>query len=103
MKYEEWGRVTFYKHLIDFFQSTHISYFHFINSCQIFLKLFLLRNISLGHIGKIKDKSQAQKQIGEIQLLTKSKLQTLFPEAQIFEEKFLWFTKSFVAYHIQKT
>jgi ubiquinone/menaquinone biosynthesis C-methylase UbiE len=64
-----------------------------------FLKLFLLQNFRLGHIGRIKDREKAQIQINEIKLISKSGFKELFPEANFFEEKFLFFTKSFIAYH----
>lgn len=62
------------------------------------LKLFLLRNFKLGHIGKINDKIKAQEQINEIQLLSKKEFKSMFPDAQIYEEKVFFMTKSFVAY-----
>jgi hypothetical protein len=75
--------------------------FPFFQFLPNFLKLFLLQNFSLGHIGRIKDREKAQKQIDEIKLLSKSEFKKLFPEANIFEEKFLFLTKSFIAYQIR--
>lgn len=62
------------------------------------IKLFLLRNFSMGHVGKIVDKDKAQDQINEIRLITKSEFRQMFPNATIYDERFLFFTKSFVAY-----
>jgi len=64
------------------------------------IKLFLLRNFNLGHISKISNKEIAQMQIDEIRLLSKKDLRELFPDAEIYKEKFLFFTKSIVAYKI---
>lgn len=64
------------------------------------IKLFLLRNFNLGHISKISNKENAQMQIDEIRLLSKKDLKELFPDAEIYKEKFLFFTKSIVAYKI---
>jgi hypothetical protein len=62
-------------------------------------KLFLLRNFKLGHVGKIPDLNLAKNQINEIRLLSKKEMKFLFPEATIYSEKFLFFTKSFVAFY----
>jgi hypothetical protein len=62
-------------------------------------QLFLLRNFSLGHVGKIQEKERAKVQINEIKLLSKNEFKELFSEATIYEEKFLFLTKSFVAYY----
>jgi hypothetical protein len=53
----------------------------------------------LGHVGKISDLNVAQSQIDEIRLLSKTDMKKLFPEATIYSEKFLFFTKSFVAFY----
>lgn len=63
------------------------------------LKLFLLRNFKLGHVGKISEINLAKNQINEIRLLSKKEMKMLFPEATIYSEKFMFFTKSFVAYY----
>jgi len=62
-------------------------------------QLFLLRNFHLGHVGKISEKERAKEQINEIRLLSRNEFKELFSEATIFEEKFLFLTKSFVAYY----
>jgi hypothetical protein len=73
-----------------------VPFFQFLPSN---LKLFLLRNFKLGHVGKISDLNVAQSQIDEIRLLSKTDMKKLFPEATIYSEKFLFFTKSFVAFY----
>lgn len=62
-------------------------------------KVWLTRGFHLGHIGKITDKNEAVRQVKEIRLLTVAQMKELFPEANIYREKFLLFTKSIVAYH----
>lgn len=62
-------------------------------------KVWLTRRFHLGHIGKITDKKEAVRQVKEIRLLTVAQMKALFPEAHIYREKFLLFTKSIVAYH----
>lgn len=63
------------------------------------LRVFLTQHFSLGHIPKLSDKAAAEQQVREIQLLTRSKLQSLFPKAQIHSERFFLFDKSFVAHN----
>jgi len=79
---------------------------HYLFFCFQFLpnslKISLLQNFPLGHVGRIKNKADAQNQIDEIRLLNKKELKNLFPDSTIFEEKFLWFTKSFIAYKFEK-
>ena len=55
----------------------------------------------MGHIGVINDKVEAQLQIDEIRLLSSNEFITLFPDSSIFEERFLFFTKSYIAYKIR--
>lgn len=61
-------------------------------------RIWLTRNFSLGHIPKTSNKILAENQVNEIRLLTKKEMQSLFPSAEIYEEKFFGLNKSFVAY-----
>ena len=57
-----------------------------------------MMNFNLGWFSKEKNKIDAEEVISSIKLLKKKELKILFPEAKIFNEKFLFLNKSFVAY-----
>lgn len=63
------------------------------------LKIFLTRNFTLGHQPKTGTRQKAIERVNEIKLLTKTKMQRLFPEADIYDEVFMGLTKSITAYH----
>lgn len=63
------------------------------------LKVWLVRNFNVGWYRRIPDVATARREVESISLLTRGAVQRLFPEARIYEEKFLGLTKSFVAYH----
>lgn len=62
------------------------------------LRVFLTQNFSLGHIQKSLSKREAIEQVREIRLLSLREMKQLFPDANIYAEKFLGFDKSFIAY-----
>ncbi len=62
-------------------------------------KVFLTQHFSLGHIKKIRNKTDAENQVKEIKLLTYTDMKSLFPDANIYAEKFFLFNKSFVAHY----
>ena len=59
-------------------------------------RVWLTQHFSLGHIPQQPERSAAERQVREIRLMTKAELQSIFPQAQIYRERFLFFTKSFV-------
>lgn len=59
-------------------------------------RVWLTQYFSLGHIPKQNERSAAERQVREIRLMTKAELQSIFPKAQLYRERFLFFTKSFV-------
>ena len=59
-------------------------------------RVWLTQHFSLGHIPQQPERAAAERQVREIRLMTKAELQSLFPKAQIYRERFLFFTKSFV-------
>lgn len=64
-----------------------------------FVKIWILMNFKIGHLRKkSNNKTEAEKIIGEFRLLTKKELMQLFPEGNILEEKFLFFTKSYIVH-----
>ncbi len=62
------------------------------------VRVFLTQHLTLGHIQKIRNKEDAEKQVAEIKLLSLREMQSLFPLANIHREKFFFLNKSFVAY-----
>jgi 2-polyprenyl-3-methyl-5-hydroxy-6-metoxy-1,4-benzoquinol methylase len=62
------------------------------------LRVWLLQHFKLGWISKTPDYDEAMLQVTSIRLMKKKELIRLFPEATIYEEKFLGLVKSFVAY-----
>ncbi len=62
------------------------------------VRRLLTQYCSLGHIGRIKDAASARNQVNEIRLLSKKEMQQLFPQSEIYAEKFLGFNKSYTAY-----
>jgi ubiquinone/menaquinone biosynthesis C-methylase UbiE len=63
-----------------------------------FIQIWLLQHFNLGWIKKTPNRSEAEKLIKSIRLLSKAEFRMLFPNSNIFEEKFLGLTKSFIAY-----
>lgn len=62
------------------------------------IRVWLLTNFALGWYDKVSDKQLARSIATSIKLLNKSKFLNLFPEAQLYEEKFFGLTKSFTVY-----
>jgi len=62
------------------------------------LKVFLVKNFSLGWVEKEKNSENALNTINSIRLLNYKEMNLLFPKSYIFREKFLGLTKSFFAY-----
>jgi len=62
-------------------------------------KIFLLMNFRLGWFEKQKNRTDAEKIINSIKLLTKSELQILFPGSCLIKEKFLFLTKSYIVHN----
>jgi SAM-dependent methyltransferase len=75
---------------------------HFVFPLYQFLpnaiQVWLLRNFDLGWIRRARSARQAGEIISGIRLLHRAQIRDLFPGADIFEEKLLGFTKSFIAY-----
>lgn len=75
---------------------------HFIFPCFQFLPIeiraILLNNFDLGWVKREHDKAEAKNVVKSINLLDKNKFIKLFPDANLYEEKLLGLTKSFIAY-----
>jgi hypothetical protein len=61
------------------------------------VRIALVQHCSLGWYSRLPDRAQAERQVSEIQLLTKGTLKALFPEAVILTERFLGLPKSYTA------
>lgn len=72
--------------------------FPFFQFLPISFRTYLLMHFDLGWRRKTPDKKKARKSVTSINLLSKKKLKNLFPEGNLYEEKFLGMTKSFVVY-----
>jgi len=70
-------------------------FFHWL---PVKFRVWLLMKLNLGWFPKQKNMTDAEEIINSIKLLKKKELKILFPEAKIFNEKFLFLNKSFVAY-----
>jgi len=58
----------------------------------------LLQKFNLGWIARVPEYENAKLVVRSIRLLNRRDLEQLFPEAEIYRERLLGFTKSFVAY-----
>lgn len=65
------------------------------------LKVFLLRHFDIGCYKKTICRQEAVKRLEEIRLMRLGELKKLFPDAGIYKERVLGFTKSFVFYKFQ--
>jgi hypothetical protein len=70
--------------------------FHWL---PISVRINLIRKFNIGWIKKRPELDEAKTMIESIQLLKKKELLALFPHANLYEEKFLGMTKSFVVYN----
>jgi len=71
--------------------------FPFFQFLPIHLRAWLVQHFKLGWIPKIPDRQKALLKVKSIRLITKPEMKTLFPGAEIFEEKYFGLTKSFTA------
>ncbi|MDB5211782.1 MAG: methyltransferase type 11 [Sediminibacterium sp.] len=72
--------------------------FPFFQFLPVPWRIWMTRNLNLGHIGRVPDRTAASKLVAEVQLLTPRRMRQLFPEAKMYDELFLGLTKSLVAY-----
>ena len=61
-------------------------------------QVFLVRHFDVGWYKKLSDRWRAEELINSHRLLTKNEMLQLFPQSNLFHEKFFGFTKSFIAY-----
>lgn len=72
--------------------------FPFFQFLPIEMRILLLRKFDLGWMKKISDKEKAREMITGIKLLNKMEFTNLFPNSNLYEEKFFGLTKSFIIY-----
>jgi len=72
--------------------------FPFFQFLPIEIRIWLLRHFALGRFNRVSDYQKAKGYAQSIRLLGKNELLRLFPDADLFEEKFSGITKSFVVY-----
>jgi len=70
--------------------------FPFFQFLPLWLKVKLLMNFNLGWFERVRDEKKALEICQSIRLMTKTELRKLFPDANIYEEKFYGFIKSFI-------
>jgi SAM-dependent methyltransferase len=75
------------------------SFMPFFQFFPLRLKIWLLAHLDMGWYKKLKDKDKAREVADSVRLLDRKEIKGLFPEASVYEEKFLWLTKSFVMYY----
>lgn len=73
--------------------------FPFFQFLPVNVRVWLVQNFKLGWFPKMLDRNKAFTEVNAIRLLTKSEVQALFSEANIFEEKYFGLTKSYIAYN----
>lgn len=62
------------------------------------LRIWLVRHYSLGWHSRVEEIEQARYLVNHTCLLTKKEFQSLFPKANLYEEKIFGMTKSFILY-----
>lgn len=62
------------------------------------VRVALVRRFPLGYHSALPDREQAREAVEEIRLLSRADLEALFPGANLYRERVLGLTKSFVAY-----
>ena len=73
--------------------------FPFFQFFPLSLKVIMIRNFQLGWRKRAANKEQAVNTVTEIRLLGQKEIKSLFPNSQIYKEKFFGFTKSLTAYY----
>lgn len=73
--------------------------FPFFQFLPVDLKVWLFTHFDMGWYPKMSDEREARDIATNTQLLSKKKFMDLFPLANIYEEKVVGLTKSFIVYH----
>lgn len=62
------------------------------------LKFWMITHFNLGWYERVTDEKAAWELVNEVRLLTKTEFMSVFPNANIYQEKVFGLTKSFIAY-----
>lgn len=73
--------------------------FPFFQFFPFSIKVAMTKNFNLGNYPKAPDREMAIKRVNEVKLLTQGEMKDLFPDGQVYQEKFLGLTKSITMYH----
>lgn len=63
------------------------------------VRAWMVSHFDVGWYKRIPDAERARAEVASVRLLSRSDLRRLFPEARVYEERFVGMVKSFVAYH----
>lgn len=72
--------------------------FPFFQFMPLHWRVWLVQHFSLGWFPRLPDREKALAEVSSIRLLDRKEMRRLFPEAVLYEERFLGLVKSFVAY-----
>lgn len=61
-------------------------------------RVFLTKNFSLGHVGKMPTKEKAEDRVSEVRLLTEGEMKKMFPDGKVYRERFMGMKKSVSLY-----
>ena len=72
--------------------------FPFFQFLPFNVRVFLTRNLNLGHYKKAVNKEEAVQRINEVKLLTELEMKELFPDGKVYKEILFGLTKSITMY-----
>lgn len=75
------------------------SLFPFFQFLPKAVRVALTRNFSFGNYKRSDTKEKAIRRVDEVKLLTTKEMKTLFPEGEVYKEKFMGMTKSITMYY----
>jgi hypothetical protein len=73
--------------------------FPFFQFLPFSTRVWIASHYKVGWYCRPNDPVAARREVEAIRLLKKRELQSLFPEAKLYQERFFGMTKSFIAYH----
>ncbi len=76
--------------------------FPFFHWLPFKMRVFLTKNFSLGNYKKADSDEKAIRMVNEVKLLTETQMKSLFPDGQVYREKFFGLVKSITMYRFQE-
>ena len=64
----------------------------------ISVRIYLVQNFDLGWLGRIPERERAEQEVRSINLLSKREVRSLFPDGELYQERFAGLVKSLLAY-----